>query len=88
MVLIQLAKYITLDPIEELMITYHMGIYGCFEFEGYAAEYRIVGLKTDKDGHQLSKEDRRGKSMRNAWFHNPITKLMYICDELEAFTIT
>ncbi len=78
--LVMLTKYITLEPIEELMITFHMGIYGTREFEGYAAEYPLLGDKTK------SKEERRGKSLRNAWFHNPIVKLMYICDELEAFT--
>lgn len=78
--LVRLAKHIALEPIEELMITYHMGIYGTREFEGYAAEYSIIGDKS------LSKEERRGKSMRNAWFHNPIVKLMYFCDELEAFS--
>lgn len=78
--LVRIAKYIELQPLEELMIKFHMGIYGCFEFEGYAAEYPLLGDKA------LSKEERRGKSMRNAWYHNPIVKLMYFCDELETFT--
>jgi len=37
----------------------------------------------------MSKEEsqkaRYGQSLRNAWYHNPICKLMYFCDELATF---
>ena len=29
-----------------------------------------------------SKAARYGKSMANAWYHNPIVKMMYFCDEI------
>lgn len=75
--LIRISKYITLEPIEEMMIKFHMGTYGTFEFDSYASEYPIRGDKSK------SKEERYGKSLANAWYHNPIVKLMYFCDELE-----
>jgi len=78
--LIRIAKYIEMEPIEELMIKFHMGTYGTFEFESYAAEYSIKGDKSK------SKEERYGQSLRNAWYHNPIVKLIYFCDELEMFS--
>jgi hypothetical protein len=66
--------------IEELMIKYHMGVYGLNEFyaedDWQTGEYPIRGDKS------LSKEERRGKSLANAWYHNPICKLMYFCDEI------
>jgi len=76
--LIRITKYIKLEPIEEMMIKFHMGIYGCFEFESrYATEYHLRGDKSK------SKEERYGQSLANAWYHNPIVKLMYFCDELD-----
>jgi hypothetical protein len=78
--LIRIAGYIELQPIEELMIRYHMGPYGLFEFEPGKGEYPLRGEKGK------SKEERYGKSLANAWYHNPIVKLMYFCDELEMYT--
>lgn len=75
--LIRIAEYITMEPIEEMMITYHMGTYGTFEFDSYCSEFPIRGDKSK------SKEDRYGKSLANAWYHNPIVKLMYLCDEMD-----
>ena len=69
-----------MDPIEEMMIKFHMGTYGTFEFDSYCSEYPIRGDKSK------SKEERYGVSLANAWFHNPIVKLMYFCDELEMYT--
>ncbi len=85
------GKFIKLDPVEEMMIRFHMGIYGLCEMyeEGSweyksSAEYHIRGDHLACD--EMSKEDsqafRYGKSLRNAWFHNPICKVMYFCDEL------
>ena len=75
--LVRIAKYIKLEPIEEMMIKFHMGTYGTFEFGSYASEFPIRGDKSK------SKEERYGVSLANAWYHNPIVKLMYFCDELE-----
>lgn len=75
--LVRIANYIELEPIEEMMIKFHMGTYGTFEFDSYCSEFPIRGDKT------MSKEDRYGKSLANAWYHNPIVKCMYFCDELE-----
>lgn len=75
-----IQRYIKLTELEELMIKYHMGIYGLNEFykenDWQQGEYPLRG------DDSKSKEERRGKSMANAWFHNPIIKLMYFCDEL------
>ena len=78
--LIRIAKYIKMEPIEEMMIRFHMGPYGLFEFEPGKGEYPLRGDKSK------SKEERYGKSLMNAWYHNPIVKLMYFCDELEMYT--
>ncbi len=78
--LIRIAKYIELEPIEEMMIKFHMGPYGLFEFEPGKGEYPLRGDKTK------SKEEKYGQSLMNAWYHNPIVKLMYFCDELEMYT--
>jgi len=79
----RVKKYIVLTELEELMIKYHMGVYGLNEFykEGdwQQGEYPLRGDDT------LSKEERRGKSLANVWYHNPIVKLMYFCDELSVF---
>ena len=82
--LIRILEYIELEKIEELMIRFHMGIYGLYEFDPvkhYGSEYHLV---SDGTG---TKEERYGKTLRNAWHHNPIVKLMYFCDELESFGI-
>ncbi len=102
----RIKKYIALEPIEEMMITYHMGVYGLNEF--YAKgdwqtgeypigeieqvlkdcfpgpEYPIRGdhAKDKSMSREESKKARYGKSMANAWYHNPICKVMYFCDEI------
>ena len=72
----RIKKHIELTDIEEMMIKFHMGTYGTIEFESYCSEYPIRGDKSK------SKEERYGKSLANAWYHNPIVKLMYFCDEI------
>jgi len=74
----RIKKYIELTELEELMIKYHMGVYGLYEFENdwQKGEYPLRGDDTK------SKEERRGQSLANAWYHNPIVKVMYFCDEL------
>lgn len=102
----RISKYIKLTPIEELMIRYHMGIYGANEFEQYSgefplgdandiapdvfpdAEYTLCGdhsgepRKMTRQEKEAGKVARYGKSLRNAWYHNPVVKVMYFCDEL------
>lgn len=72
----RIKQFIELTDLEELMIKYHMGVYGLNEFDPKAGEYPLRG------DDSLSKEERRGKSLANAWHHNPIVKVMYFCDEL------
>jgi len=76
----RIKEHIELTEIEELIITYHMGVYGLNEFykEGdwQSGEFPLRGDDTK------SKEERRGKSLANAFYHNPIAKVMYFCDEL------
>ncbi|MFA5382236.1 MAG: HD domain-containing protein [Candidatus Micrarchaeia archaeon] len=76
----RIKQYIELTPAEEMMIRYHMGVYGCNEFykpdDSQSGEYPLRGDNTK------SKEERYGNSLANAWYHNPICKLLYFCDEL------
>lgn len=85
----QIKKHIKLTELEELMIKYHMGVYGLNEFysedDWQSGEYPLRGDHTnDKNmSKEESKKARYGKSMANAWYHNPIVKVMYFCDEIE-----
>jgi 23S rRNA maturation-related 3'-5' exoribonuclease YhaM len=72
----RIKKHIQLTEIEELMIKYHMGVYGLNEYDEKSGEYPLRGDESK------SKEERYGKSLANAWYHNPIVKIMYFCDEL------
>jgi hypothetical protein len=76
----RIKKFIVLTELEELMIKFHMGVYGLNEFykEGdwQSGEYPLRGDDTK------TKEERRGKALANTWYHNPIAKMMYLCDEL------
>jgi hypothetical protein len=89
----RIEQYIKLEEIERLMITYHMGVYGLNEFyeEGdyQTGEYPLRGDHSEDTN--LSKEEsqkaRYGKSLANVWFHNPICKMMYFCDEIVSFRI-
>ena len=84
----RVKEFITLEPIEELMIKFHMGPYGCNEF--YAEDDWQTGEYPIRSDHsecedmtkEESKEFRYGKSLANAYYHNPIVKLIYFCDEL------
>ena len=87
----RIKKFIELEKIEEMMIKYHMGIYGLFEFQDKPGdpngEYHLRGDHSKDDA--LTKEEsskrRYGKSLANVWYHNPIVKVMAICDELATF---
>lgn len=86
----RIKKFIDLEDIEEMMIRFHMNIYGCYEFyekgkwDYKNAEYHLRGDHS-KDG-EMSKEEsqaaRYGKSLANACFHNPIVTVMYFADHL------
>ena len=87
----RIEEHIELVEIEKLMIMYHMGVYGLCEFyeEGSwefksSAEYHIRGdhVATKAMSKEESQAFRYGKSLRNAWYHNPICKIMYFCDEI------
>ena len=84
----RIKEYIELTDIEELMIKYHMGVYGLNEFysddDWQSGEYPLRGdHSNDKDmSKEESKAARYGKSMANTWYHNPVVKLMYFCDEI------
>lgn len=67
---IKIAKmFIELTDLEEKMILYHMGVYGLVEFQNPGQESR-------------GEYTLRNKGMANAWYHHPVVKLMYFCDEL------
>ena len=87
----RIKKHIKLEPVEELIIRYHMGLYGLNEFyekDSWEfktnAEYPLHGdhSKDDTMTKEESQDARRNKSLRNAWYHNPVCKLMYFADEL------
>ncbi|MBN2312339.1 MAG: HD domain-containing protein [Sedimentisphaerales bacterium] len=87
----RIRRFIKLKDLEAMMIRYHMGVYGLYEFYeegsweyGVNAEYPIRGdhSRDDKLSKEESQKARYGQSLRNAWYHNPIVKLMYFCDEL------
>lgn len=79
--LMRIKQFIELTELEEMIIKYHMGVYGLNEFykpdDWQSGEYPLRG------DDSKSKEERYGQSLANAWFHNPIVKVMYFCDELE-----
>ena len=87
----RIKKFIELEKLEEIMIRFHMGLYGCFEFQDKEGdpngEYPLRSDHTKVEG--LSKEEsskrRYGKSLANVWYHNPICKVMSMCDEIATF---
>lgn len=66
-----IARFIELTELEYQMIKYHMGIYGLVEFQ-------------DENKKQKGEYTLRNKGLANVWFHHPVVKVMYICDELAA----
>ncbi len=83
-------EHIELELIEIMMIRFHMGVYAMHEFYGAEdwgkknAEYSLRGDKAACAGmsKEESKAKRYGNSLANAWYHNPVTKLVYFCDEI------
>ena len=83
--------FIALEPIEEMMIRFHMGVYGLNEFFGPGdwgtGEYPLRGdIACDGMSKDESKAFRYGKSLANAWYHNPICKIVYFADEIATMT--
>ena len=90
------SEFIKLEPIEELMIRYHMGLYGCYErYEPgsweyrSSAEYHLRSDQTATDKKKMSakekeadKESRYGKTLRNACYHNPVVEFFHMADML------
>lgn len=73
----RIEAFVKLDPLEEMMIRFHMGIYHAIEYDDKAGEYHLLSQNPD-----APKEERYGKSYRNVLYHNPIAKIMSIADEL------
>ena len=88
----RVKKYIKLDQIEEMMIRYHMGMFSTTEYNsGKPSEYDMQGdISVEYDltnaNPGQSKEQRYGKSFRNATYHNPVVKFIHICDEIASHT--
>lgn len=93
----RIQALIELEPVEEVMIRFHMGFYGLKElYEPGSWDYKAnaeYSIKADhsNDKQNMSKEEKDAdkakrfcKTMRNAWYHQPICKLMYFCDEIES----
>ena len=90
----RIKKYIEMEPIEAMMIRFHMGVYGLYEFYDpdswdykTQAEYHIRSLdpkpKNPTPEEKKADQDARYcKSLRNCWYHNPICKFMYFADEM------
>lgn len=88
------SKYIELEPIEIIMIRFHMGIHGAIGYAEYDAEYPLKNqhkkkykpkskmTPTEVAGYEADQEKRYCTSLRNAWYHNPIAKFLSIADEL------
>ena len=79
-----IKAFIKLEPIEEMMIRFHMGVYHSNKFDEKKGEYPLRGDHSNDDNltPEESKKARYGKSLGNAWYHNPIVKVISICDEL------
>lgn len=73
----RVSEFIKLDDIEKLMIQYHMGIHYAIEMDAKKGEYHLLSQNPE-----ASKEDRYGKSMRNAYYHNPIVEFFGMADML------
>ncbi len=92
----RIKKFIKLTKLEEMMIRFHMGIYATYEFHEPGSwsykkdgEYHLRSEQTAKEKKAMSIEEKKadqerryGLTLRNAWYHNPVVKLMCFCDEI------
>ncbi len=87
----RIKEFIELEKIEEMMIRFHMGLYGCIEFQDKEGdpngEYHLRGdhSKDESMTKEESQKARYGKSLANATFHNPVCKMISICDQIATF---
>lgn len=89
-----IKKHIKLEPIEELMIRFHHGVWGTYEYyeEGTweyntQPEYHIRSQKKKPknptpEEKKADQKARYGKSWRNAIYHNPLVYWMHVADML------
>lgn len=92
--IIRIRRIIVLEPIERMMIQFHSGIYGTFEFYDPSSwdyktqpEYHLRSIRkkgekkpVTKEEKEADKKSRYGKSLRNVYFHNPICFWCHVCD--------
>ena len=86
----RIKAFIELEKVEEMMIRYHMGIYGAHESQDKPddpnGEYPLRGdhskdpPKMTKEQKEASQKRRYGKSLMNAYYHNPICFWMHVGD--------
>ena len=90
------SDFIELTPIEEMMIRFHMGLYGCHErYEPGSweyktnVEYRLRSQQTAAEKKKMTakekeidKKKRYGKTLRNACYHNRIVEFFHMADML------
>lgn len=86
----RIKEHIELEKIEEMMIRYHMGVFGLHEAQDKEGdpngEYNLRGdhsgdpPKMSKEQKLASQKRRYGKSLMNARFHNPVCFWMHVAD--------
>ena len=86
----RIGKYIKLTELETMLIRYHMGIWGLNEFyekgSWQSGEFPLRGdhSKDEDMTKEESQKTRYGKSMANAYYHNPICFFMHAADMIVA----
>lgn len=87
-----IKKYIELEPLEEIMILFHPGIYGAYEYYEKGTweyekkpEYHVRSLEKKPknptpEEKKADQDARRNKSLRNAYYHNPICFWFHVAD--------
>ncbi len=88
----RIKKFIVLEPVEEIIIRFHMGNFGLYEFYDPSSweyktqpEYHLRSLTKKKKGmspeeKKADQEARYGKSWRNGVYHNPVIFWMHVAD--------
>jgi len=88
----RIKKFIVLKPVEEIIIRFHMGNFGLYEFYEPGSweyktqpEYHLRSLAKKKrnvssEEKKADQEARYGKSWRNAMYHNPVVFWMHVAD--------
>ncbi len=86
----RIKKYIALEPVEEIIIRFHMGVYGLYEFyepgSWQSGEFPLRGdhssdkEKMTREEKEASQKARYGKSLANIYYHNIICFWMHVAD--------